>query len=332
MDRQRARFASERLEQEEHPESPSTTGRPATDTDTIVADTAMTSSTVGETSSSNNSNSRNNNDGVVSRSVNNIEEVPLGSDDVDEEEEDVADAEGRVQRIMAVRASNTMTLAELEEERELARRRSSACVLIGVSALFRLWIEAINNGDFILLMLCLMGTSWMARWIRHNREQEEELDRRIANYQNENSTTEIDRNDLRMLSFQAQLALAIMESQRQIMEGGHGHPDGSHTSRGVSEATQSSWKRFTYKSDPTPKKNGYGSVGQEGPAKGSEEAPNCSICLGEYEDGETLVQLPCGHTYHEECITSWTENHTKCPLCNFELESSPNRSGEVEVV
>merc|ERR1712187_1061169 len=265
----------------------------------------------------------------MSRSDENMEEVPLGSNNAGGEE---ADAEGRAQRIMAVRASNTMTLSELEEERELARRRASACVLMGVFVLFRLWIEAIQNGDFVLLMLCLMGTSWMARWIRHNREQEEELDRRIANYQNENSTTEIDRNDLRMLSFQAQLALAIMESQRQIMEGGHGHPDGSHTSRGVSEATQSSWKRFTYKSDPTPKKNGYGSVGQEGPAKGSEEAPNCSICLGEYEDGETLVQLPRGHTYHEECITSWTENHTKCPLCNFELESSPNRSGEVEVV
>merc|ERR1712157_31433 len=255
---------------------------------------------------------------------------PLGSDDADEEE---VDMEGRAQRIMAVRASNTMTLSELEEERELARRRSSACVLMGVFVLFRLWIEAIQNGDFVLLMLCLMGTSWMARWIRHNREQEEELDRRIANYQNENSTTEIDRNDLRMLSFQAQLALAIMESQRQIMEGGHGHPDGSHTTRGVSEKTRASWKRITYNSDSTCKKNGYGSVGQEAPpAKGSEESPHCSICLGEYEDGETLVQLPCGHIYREGCITSWTENHTKCPLCNCELEHSPNSSGEVEVV
>jgi hypothetical protein len=106
----------------------------------------------------------------------------------------------------------TVTLAELEEERELARRRSTACVLFALFILFRLWIMALQEADMGLFLVCLIGTSWTARWISHNREQEEELDRRIANYiensNNQNSNTEnggINRNDLRLLSFQGML-------------------------------------------------------------------------------------------------------------------------------
>jgi hypothetical protein len=59
----------------------------------------------------------------------------------------------------------------------------SACILLAVFVLFQLWIEALIEDDFGLLLLCLVGTSWMARFsIHHNREREEELDRRIAAY------------------------------------------------------------------------------------------------------------------------------------------------------
>lgn len=225
----------------------------------------------------------------------------------------------------------TMTLAELEEERELARRRSSACILFALFVLFRLWILALSDGDFGLLLLCLVGTSWTARWIRYNRDQEEELDRRIASYlennNNENggNRNEVGREDMRMLSFQAQLALAIMESQRQMMQGGYGNPDGENQTPGVSEeAKAATWKKFSYKAarDKTESRRGsYGSVAQqEDPLKGGlDEEPHCSICLGEYEEGEDLVKLPCSHIYHGECIDSWCSNHVRCPLCNYDL-------------
>lgn len=45
----------------------------------------------------------------------------------------------------------------------------------------------------------------------------------------------------------------------------------------------------------------------------------CSICLVDYETGDELTQLPCQHLYHPDCIKSWTVNHAKCPLCNFNL-------------
>jgi hypothetical protein len=128
-----------------------------------------------------------------------------------------------------------------------------------------------------------------------------------------------------MLSFQAQLALAIMESQRHIQEGGR--PDGN-ASAGVSSAARAHWKEIAY-ADSTV----YGSctreTGGSGAIKEKEmEGPHCSICLSEYEQGDTLLQLPCQHLYHNDCINSWTANHTKCPLCNFDLESATEGSAE----
>lgn len=217
---------------------------------------------------------------------------------------------------------NNETLRELEEERELVRRRTSVCLWTAVFLLFRLWIEALTQADFGLLMLCLVGTSWCARFIRHNREREEELDRRIQAYMENNEDGNVP--DFRMLSFQAQLALAIMESQRQMMQGGYGHPDGHGQHAGVSDEARSRWEKFKFKTveDAPPssgKKGDYGSLVQED----SDESPSCTICLGEYEDGDELVRLPCGHCYHNECIGAWTAEHSKCPLCNLDLESVP---------
>lgn len=205
-----------------------------------------------------------------------------------------------------------MTLRELEEERDLARRRTSACMLLAIFLLFRLWIEALTQADFGLLLLCMVGTSWTARFVRYNREREEDLDRRIHQYEN-NNNDDGSRTDLRMMSFQAQLALALMESQRQMMNGGFGHPDGPPAQTGVSDFAKQQWETIQYKHGV----EGYGSVGDE-----EEEEPHCSICLGEYEDGDTLMKLPCKHIYHDECIGGWTLNHVRCPLCNYDLESA----------
>jgi hypothetical protein len=255
-----------------------------------------------------------------------VEEEEDGMDVVEMDDED--DLE-EPPALRTDRLSDRMTLRELEEERELARRRTSVCLLLAVFLLFRLWVEALTQADFGLLMLSLVGTSWCARYIRHNREREEELDRRIQAYidNNGNDPEGISRPDLRMLSFQAQLALAIMESQRQMMQGGFGHPDGNQSSVGVSDEARDQWERFHFKKVDVPEvgaksKGGYGSVAQENKKLGDhEEEPTCTICLCEYEDGDTLVRLPCNHIYHDECLNAWTNDHSKCPLCNMDLES-----------
>lgn len=47
----------------------------------------------------------------------------------------------------------------------------------------------------------------------------------------------------------------------------------------------------------------------------------CSICIDDFEEGETLVLLPrCRHTFHKECLKPWLlERQGCCPLCKTEV-------------
>ena len=49
------------------------------------------------------------------------------------------------------------------------------------------------------------------------------------------------------------------------------------------------------------------------------EYPTCSICLMDINDGQKTILLPCGHMFHDECVTKWLNIHNTCPLCRFEL-------------
>ncbi len=49
------------------------------------------------------------------------------------------------------------------------------------------------------------------------------------------------------------------------------------------------------------------------------EFPESSICLMEVNEGQDTILLPCGHMFHEGCVTKWLGIHNTCPLCRFEL-------------
>ena len=49
------------------------------------------------------------------------------------------------------------------------------------------------------------------------------------------------------------------------------------------------------------------------------EYPACSICLMDINEGQKTILLPCGHMFHDECVTKWLNIHNTCPLCRFEL-------------
>lgn len=158
--------------------------------------------------------------------------------------------------------------------------------------------------------------------------------------------------DLGLMSFHHQMALAILESQRQMMENGGygGNSEASVGTGGVTNEAKASWKSYAWGSGAEGKEGARssspaaaqestsGGCGNVPPDEGLGETshsqtplvppggdvvvadePACSICLGEYEPGERVLRLPCDHVFHAACLESWTDAHARCPLCNCDL-------------
>lgn len=57
--------------------------------------------------------------------------------------------------------------------------------------------------------------------------------------------------------------------------------------------------------------------------EGLVEGTECSVCLNEFEEDETLRLLPkCSHAFHIPCIDTWLRSHTNCPLCRAPIVSN----------
>lgn len=57
-------------------------------------------------------------------------------------------------------------------------------------------------------------------------------------------------------------------------------------------------------------------------ARGGEGARSCAICVDDFERGDTLRVLGCGHRYHLECVDRWllnAERECACPMCKAPL-------------
>ncbi|XP_066321894.1 E3 ubiquitin-protein ligase RING1-like [Miscanthus floridulus] len=53
-------------------------------------------------------------------------------------------------------------------------------------------------------------------------------------------------------------------------------------------------------------------------------ASDCTVCLGEFQDGELLRLLPkCAHAFHVQCIDTWLRAHVSCPLCRADVVMDP---------
>ncbi|KHN35483.1 RING-H2 finger protein ATL54 [Glycine soja] len=57
--------------------------------------------------------------------------------------------------------------------------------------------------------------------------------------------------------------------------------------------------------------------------EGLVEGTECSVCLNEFQEEETLRLLPkCNHAFHVPCIDTWLRSHTNCPLCRAGIVSN----------
>ncbi|KAJ1674997.1 hypothetical protein EV182_002143 [Spiromyces aspiralis] len=46
----------------------------------------------------------------------------------------------------------------------------------------------------------------------------------------------------------------------------------------------------------------------------------CAVCIDDFEEGDVLRVLPCGHGFHKECIDPWLiKKSVECPLCKSDV-------------
>ena len=62
------------------------------------------------------------------------------------------------------------------------------------------------------------------------------------------------------------------------------------------------------------------------------ETVGCTICLQDFEPGDTIATLACNHEYHQECLDEWHANTLSqsdltpsCPQCRGNLEVTSTR-------
>lgn len=53
----------------------------------------------------------------------------------------------------------------------------------------------------------------------------------------------------------------------------------------------------------------------------SERSELCPICHENFVNSKFAKSLPCGHTYHSQCINEWLSRSTKCAVCRHSLVS-----------
>lgn len=52
--------------------------------------------------------------------------------------------------------------------------------------------------------------------------------------------------------------------------------------------------------------------------RGQKEGLNCAVCLNKFKVAKVLRLLSkCKHAFHVECVDSWLDVHSMCPLCCY---------------
>ena len=51
----------------------------------------------------------------------------------------------------------------------------------------------------------------------------------------------------------------------------------------------------------------------------SEKQYECVVCYEDYEVGQTLAKLKCGHQMHKKCAMDWLKMNPTCPFCRVNI-------------
>lgn len=53
----------------------------------------------------------------------------------------------------------------------------------------------------------------------------------------------------------------------------------------------------------------------------------CPVCFDDFEEGFVL-EMPCHHYFHEDCLVPWLEEHNTCPVCRHTLPTENTENGQ----
>jgi len=71
---------------------------------------------------------------------------------------------------------------------------------------------------------------------------------------------------------------------------------------------------------------------EDRPAETAEETDNCAICLNNFENGDRVGDVRCGHIFHVECLKSWIQRKNHCPLCHENELATPQQEDRSTVL
>lgn len=52
----------------------------------------------------------------------------------------------------------------------------------------------------------------------------------------------------------------------------------------------------------------------------SDKDRECPVCFDKFDQGTSVAQLSCTHTFHVECLKRWLNINAICPCCRMEIE------------
>jgi E3 ubiquitin-protein ligase RNF115/126 len=58
---------------------------------------------------------------------------------------------------------------------------------------------------------------------------------------------------------------------------------------------------------------------EKGKQQGECVEDTCTVCREVYAGQDTVMQLPCKHWFHQECISTWLHGSKMCPICMAEV-------------